>query len=61
MLLVKVKTQLMDSGTLLVKDQDSLTNLTQNLKILLKMVQLSSKLAINFLQRMALCSERNPQ
>jgi len=51
----------MDSGTLLVKDQDSSTNLTQNSKILLKMVQLSSKLAINFLQRMALYSERNPQ
>jgi len=61
MLLVKDKMQLMDSGTLLVKDQDSSTNLTKNSKILLKMVQLSSKLAINFLQRMALYSERNPQ
>ena len=61
MLLVKDKTQPMDSGTLLAKVQDSLTNLTQNSKILHIMVQLNSKLVINFSQRTVQYLELNLQ
>ena len=61
MLLVKDKTQPMDSGTLLVRAQDSSTNLTQNSKILHIMVQLNSKLVINFSQRTELYLVLNPQ
>jgi len=58
---VKVKTQPMDSGTLLAKAQDCSTILTQNSKILLTMEQLSSKLVINSSQRMELFSVLNHQ
>lgn len=60
MLLVKVQTQLTDSGTLLAKAQDNLTILTPNSEILLSTVQLNSKLVINFSQRMEPYSVLNP-
>jgi methionyl-tRNA formyltransferase len=58
---VKVKMPQMDSGTLLAKDKDCLTILTQNSKILLTTVQLSSKLVTNSSLRMELFSVLNHQ
>ena len=58
---IKVRIQLMDSGTLLVKAQDNLTIQMQNSKILHITVPLNSRLVTNSSQRMELFLVLNHQ